>query len=555
MSVFYDEIKKDIENLKANRNNKDFKSIVTVTLSESRLNHLFSLINNQYNENYPNLIQTNLSLNNLDDLERLLDNAEDTFGIDVANSIINDLNKTQMPNLSLLDNKNDKEYLYFAELDKLVSDTIKNHYEFFNTDMDPNYYPKELIIALQKEAKDLIKDKDNNIQHEYQFIKEFTKRPGYSFVNRYKNIFKFDTEKDRNLFIKDIDRIISVTNVSKEGLNKENEFLDKLTSKGKYETTDLASNLYKVITDYYQYKVRMEEEEPDIAKELPVMGKFLYDTKIKLGEIVMNDDIELGTDKYSSFIKSYLDDPVKCINDYEDYKNRNIAKNDLFETNEININFKNDILEEKDNYDICSNDNKDKWNDYQEYKKAWFMNYFKPQMKNLSINEILDNNKGGFFENLFGTTSNEYKSFSLALANMIENGPGKGDLVGLKQLAQNYLAHKLDSYNFLSHGYDDEEIECLDETGKGRVKLCLSVIDAIDNAKEAIDDKLNPKEFKYNEYESPLMHDEYWSNKINDDFQNNLKNDSEIEESELNTARIEEDSQELSNDNDLNNSK
>ena len=138
----------------------------------------------------------------------------------------------------------------------------------------------------------------------------------------------------------------------------------------------------------------------------------------------------------------------------------------------------------------------------------------------------LKNNKGGFFENLFGTTSKEYKEFSAGLDKFMKEGPLNGDLDGLRDKATAYLHHKLSNYDDILNKFDEAELQKLDSTSRGRVKLCFSVIDAIDKA-----NKDSRKEIHGSidlEDEMDLLK-QFSKNAEIEKFQNDLKNDSNSE--------------------------
>lgn len=575
MGKLYDAVKKEIDNLE-HIDNKDFKSLLVTSLSTSKIKQLYNRIITHYHENYPEQEIEGLSLDDFTKSEGALNRIEVLFGEDAVNSILNDLNKTKEPDLSFLDKPYTNEYVHFLELENAVKDTIKIHYQnIMSEDRDPNEVPGNIIKAYQKEVKNLI-EKDNFVgpvskktDKEYQFIQEFIYKPAKFFVNGNKNIFKFDSPEDMNLFIQMVDNSVDVVKASVD----ETVFKDireQFDNSKIIETKDLADNITKLVKNYYDLRQEEFDARRAHALRLPSLGSYLYEVKNNLSNIVLNRNIELGVDKYSKFIKDYLDDPIECFSNYLDAKTNNIAENDLIKNmifeeedaidfeklaNDVEE-FKNDILSERDNYDNYAQDKKDSWKEYQNYKKEWFMKHFNVQLKNSTIQETINSNKGGFFENLFGTTSKEYKNFAKALSDITEDGPGKGDLDSLKENAQLYLYHKLESYNGFYNGYDENEINNLDSTSKGRVELCLSVIQAIDDAKKAIDEKLNPDDFVYEKIDLPEMHDEFWSNNIiNDNFHKNLQNDSKLENEKLNEAILDIDEKDLDNDIDLNNSK
>lgn len=555
----YDQIKNDIEKLNNSQNSNDLKSLLIRSMSLSRIKNLFNRIDTYY--------KNDLSIDNLDDLEARLNSIEGSLKNEDLNDIITELNKTKEPDLSFFD-MNNEEYIQFANMDKAVKDVIEIHYQnIIANDNDPNEVPKELIIAFQKEAKALI-DKDEFIgevnkktNFEYQLIQNFINNPAKEFVNRYKNIFKFNSDNEKNQFIKDVDKEVFVSKAEIEGNALTNDLLNQLEGKGKYAAEDIAEDVIRILNAYYKTRNDLVKNNPDYDEAYPTLGKFLFDVKEKLTEIAIDDDLELATDTSSRFIKAFLDNPISgyigYLNDINSYNSS--LKNMLFEGNISNEELlnrinecKENVLNEEDNLNNASLNKENLWKSHQEYKKDWFMNYFNVEVDNKSIDEILEENKGGFFERFFKTTSNEYKEFANALDKIRKDGALNGDLDGLKVLAQSYLSHKLTNYDPFIHGYDDSEIEALDSTSRRRVNLCLSVIDAINSAKEAIEDRLDPKKFTYKELDLPEAHDKYWEN---NNFYNDLKKDSEIENDKLNEAILDIDPNDLKDDINLDNKK
>lgn len=550
--ILYDQIKNDIEKLNNSQNSNNLKSLLIRSMSLSRIKNLFNRIDTYY--------KNDLSIDNLDDLEARLNSIEGSLKNEELNDIITELNKTKEPDLSFFDMENG-EYVQFANMDKAVKDVIEIHYQnIIENDNDPNEVPKELIIAFQKEAKALI-DKDEFIgevnketNFEYKLIQKFIQNPCKEFVNRYNNIFKFNSDNEKNQFIKDVDKEVFISKAEIEGNALTNDLLNQLEGKGKFAAEDIAEDVIRILNAYYKTRNDLVKNNPNYDEAYPAFGKFLFDVKGKLTEIAIDDDLELASDAPSRFIKAFLDNPVNgyigYLNDINSYNSS--LKNMLFEgdiSNEELLNrineCKENVLNEEDNFNNASLNKENLWKSHQEYKKDWFMNYFNVLVDNKNINEILEENKGGFFERFFKTTSNEYKEFADALDKIRKDGALNGDLDGLKTLAQSYLSHKLPSYDPFVHGYDEHEIEDLDSTGRRRVNLCLSVIDAINSAKEAIEDRLDPKKFTYKELDLPEAHDKYWEN---NNFYNDLKKDSEIENDKLNEAILDIDPNDLKDD-------
>lgn len=94
---------------------------------------------------------------------------------------------------------------------------------------------------------------------------------------------------------------------------------------------------------------------------------------------------------------------------------------------------------------------------------------------------------------------NNNKDFARRLSIIDKEGLEKGDLSGLRQSTYKYLNHKFKDGNFFYSGknytYIESQIEKMDKTSQGRVRLCLNVLKSIDNAEKAIEEKLNPDEF------------------------------------------------------------
>ena len=81
---------------------------------------------------------------------------------------------------------------------------------------------------------------------------------------------------------------------------------------------------------------------------------------------------------------------------------------------------------------------------------------------------------------------------------MMDDGVEKGDLDGLGEKAEKYLLHKLKSYDSLNNTYDKDEFEKLDATSKGRVRLCINVVESVNEAQKAIIKGLDVNEYPGN---------------------------------------------------------
>ena len=278
----------------------------------------------------------------------------------------------------------------------------------------------------------------------------------------------------------------------------------------------LTTNIYSIILEYSAYKEQLRHtsysasEPVDLDKLFaPDCAQLLYSIKEKVTPAINN--MYMGNDKYSRFINEFLYDPISAIN-HECEKVDKVCKSNYNEGNKeldkkilsaYNKNqlIKNEINGAREAYNELTHNKKDVFKEKQTLKLAWYTNYFnngKPLTR-----EPLDRNKGGFFENLFGTTSSQYKEFARRFESVSKEGPEKGDLDGLRQSAFQYLKHKFKKGGFecfdKNYTIDEDKIRKLDSTSQGRVRLCLQVLNAIDNTEKAIEDKMDPKEFEPNE--------------------------------------------------------
>ena len=80
MGKIYDEIQKEINNINIIGNKDDLKSLIAKDLSISKLNHLFSLIDKYYEDNNPNLIHKKFSIDDKNELEFAIAEAEAFIG-------------------------------------------------------------------------------------------------------------------------------------------------------------------------------------------------------------------------------------------------------------------------------------------------------------------------------------------------------------------------------------------------------------------------------------------------------------------------------------------
>ena len=180
--------------------------------------------------------------------------------------------------------------------------------------------------------------------------------------------------------------------------------------------------------------------------------------------------------------KGFLNDKETALTykavEVKDGKEKEISLLDALTNNYPNVKIVKRSEEEKQNMLFITNGIKVRC-----FEDAFVSSYNSknPQTKIDKYNQdmILDQNKGGFFERLFNTTSKEYRDFTDALKNYTDReSPDFGNHKMLVDAAKAYLEHKKVT--------DEQSIEKLDSTGRNRVKLCQAVIDAVDNARKPV---------------------------------------------------------------------
>lgn len=125
--------------------------------------------------------------------------------------------------------------------------------------------------------------------------------------------------------------------------------------------------------------------------------------------------------------------------------------------------------------------------DYNEVEKINRVNNMKKKLceksgfiGDIDLNNMLSNYKGGFFERMFRTTSEEYRVFKATLlAFNDEDSKGYGDIDNLEGATRAYLYHKLPNFKETDELPKDEDIRNLSGTSKKRVELCINVLKAV----------------------------------------------------------------------------
>lgn len=187
------------------------------------------------------------------------------------------------------------------------------------------------------------------------------------------------------------------------------------------------------------------------------------------------------------------------INAYREYE-KNAKKNQLFVTALSAKLAINDSTNEKKRHvkDVLENS-----------QKACNMD------STATCDDIVRHNKGGIFENLFNTTSKEYKEFVKAYKEFNdENSLKYGNDAELDKAARAYIRHKIPGFQLPNELPKKEDIERFSGTSRGRLEFCLGVLQSIKQRFErnlmatAIDGDLeNDNKVNQNEFQSIVNKD------------------------------------------------
>ena len=226
-----------------------------------------------------------------------------------------------------------------------------------------------------------------------------------------------------------------------------------------------------VIRDYLverkqMYIERRNDESTDLELEEEISpAQMMVAAKQYMNDYIYKNNINiLDLDKkQQKEVLEFLNDPVKSfVAKYQGEENllRQDNQGKLLETfNSIDNEFKSE-------FDKLYKNTGDR-----------FVNAFndlntqtKGKNSGKSIDQILDDNKGGFLERKFGTSSKEYKALAESVKAATDpKSRTYGDLSGVRVYAQKYVDHKLpEGANF----------EKLSENEKRRIEFCHTIIGA-----------------------------------------------------------------------------
>ena len=215
------------------------------------------------------------------------------------------------------------------------------------------------------------------------------------------------------------------------------------------------------------------QSNPEKEKYMNIVAKNGFDTTLDAAQ----KDIKLLKEK------GFLSDKETALTykaiETKDGKEKEIKLLDAIKNEDPNV--KIEIVkrseEEKQNMLYITNGIKLRYEVVRRFKEDFVSSYNdqNPQTKidKFDQSKILDSHKGGFFERLFNTTSNEYKEFVENFKKFTDpNNHDTSVKDKLIESAKAYIEHKN-----IDNLVDLAAME--DVTGKERIKLCLSVLSSL----------------------------------------------------------------------------
>ena len=241
-------------------------------------------------------------------------------------------------------------------------------------------------------------------------------------------------------------------------------------------------------------------------------------------------------EEYKKKEKEFVKNPVKVIKEYAIAE----ANKEIDENNPEDVKWKNHCKEMIDTLTNMESTYNEAEKEIQPKIITFLVGRARYNGETKTCNDILERNKGGFFERFFRTTSNEYKNFKNAFKEYNDkNSPNFGNKEALKSAAMAYIRHKVPSLKE-NEEPDSNIFDNLEGTSLNRTMLCLSVLDQIKYQEkiENLNNTFNNLSDKANENGQK-------------DFQNNLNNDIEIEMSVQ--PQIEDTNNNIVNENEIKN--
>ena len=300
----------------------------------------------------------------------------------------------------------------------------------------------------------------------------------------YEGILKDDYERckvytenfERSYMAYEVKRVLDV-------MGNDGKIVDELKNNPMIPLLQAQSSLSTKFGSEYSFampKLTMEQYEKIAHKSIPDTQPYM----VKITGVVLDIGFENSKNEIKLLKeKGYLNDKETALTykavEVKDGKEKEINLLDALKSKNPNVKIVKRSEEEKQNMLYITNGIKLRYEVVRRFKEDFVSSYNdqNPQTKidKFDQSKILDSHKGGFFERLFNTTSNEYKEFVENFKKFTDpNNHDTSVKDKLIESAKAYIEHKnIDNVVDLAALEDGS-------TGKERIKLCLSVLSSLD---------------------------------------------------------------------------
>ncbi len=260
---------------------------------------------------------------------------------------------------------------------------------------------------------------------------------------------------------------------------KKEEMLRKVNNTNTKKDSDHL--LGEIVTNTFD--ILKEEAQGTSQKGMTL--DYLFKVREKVEADFLKVNRKLDSSELDDILRKFLSDPFATIKYI--FKNVEPQRGDTASRNAI---IYLNGLEEAANIrqaDLTNNWKEKCYEDAKNFNKEF--NYKLPnQPEKIDLAGGIERNKGGFFENFFRTTSDEYKDLVKYIKDFQTKGnPRYGDVSGLKSYANAYLEHKLPAFSAKNNNGNYYGYDKLDKTGKGRVDFCKAIVAACQKVEDADD--------------------------------------------------------------------
>ena len=302
------------------------------------------------------------------------------------------------------------------------------------------------------------------VTHNHSSDLLFTEVNGQTDYQSIQNLFALGRETDK---LYEVSTKYYSDNLEKAPLAK--SYDNMITNKKQVNALNETRRVMETLKNFMVERKRLNDEHvSDDPKVLPLVDKvpaphLFVGAKKYMNDFIYKNNIDLLAinKKERKEIMDFLEDPLKAFeNKYKDEPNFFLVD----DTGALKENYKTFREEFKAEFDRLNKNNAEKFietfNDLNAKTKG--------RNSDKSILQIIENNKGGFWEQRIGTTSKEYKALeSSVVAAFDPQSQTYGDLSGAKIYAQKYIDHKLpEGVNF----------DKLSENEKRRIEFCQTII-------------------------------------------------------------------------------